>query len=761
MSGARHQDRGALPGPLAAQVARAVERIATAGGYPERVLDVLVEEVAVLAGASVTVVLPGGGNDRILRRASPPVLRSRSRLAVPVRERGTSRVLAVLSLACRRPAALDDTRLEEVVLALAEAAAPWLVDLADREPAARLPPRGPQPPEALAPAGSLEALAPAGPPEALAPADEPGAPTLSGSLAGLRAARELTGLGLWEWRPGSDELVWSPEMFRMAGLEPGAVRPTLQAWHAAVHPEDLERARRLDVLAVSQDGGGVETFRVIGADGLERHVQSWSTVVPAGEVTVCGASVDVTHQVRTQRLLERLSETDAVTGLDNRLAFDRRMQEILARPVPGRGRAANGRAGGVDQQDGGAEVAVLLIDLDRFKLVNDSLGHQVGDRLLVEVARRIEVAVPEDAMTARMGGDEFVVVPPPGLAWLGVRRLAQALVDVLRTPYVLPDSGEMVVCPASIGVTSTAGRRVSADDLLSEADLALYRAKDSGRDRYVVYDEALRLRARRRHEAERLLRSALDDGRLVLQYQPIVDFSHGRVVGAEALVRVRPGGARPGGGRDGGPEELLGPDAFIDVAEDTGLVVELDCWVIDAAVAQVARWMGQERADRPVPWVAVNVSPRSMEHPRVVRRLLDAVQLHGVAPELLKVELTERTFLGTLPGGESALRQLLASGIPVGIDDFGTGYSALAYLPRFELDFMKIDRSFVAAVGTQDRADAVVTAIVDLAHAHGMLVTAEGIETPRQARRLREIGCDLAQGFHFGRAGPPGRIMPG
>jgi EAL domain-containing protein (putative c-di-GMP-specific phosphodiesterase class I) len=132
-----------------------------------------------------------------------------------------------------------------------------------------------------------------------------------------------------------------------------------------------------------------------------------------------------------------------------------------------------------------------------------------------------------------------------------------------------------------------------------------------------------------------------------------------------------------------------------------------------------------------------------------------------VAPELLKVELTERTFLGTLPGGESALRQLLASGIPVGIDDFGTGYSALAYLPRFELDFMKIDRSFVAAVGTQDRADAVVTAIVDLAHAHGMLVTAEGIETPRQARRLREIGCDLAQGFHFGRAGPPGRIMPG
>jgi diguanylate cyclase (GGDEF)-like protein len=399
------------------------------------------------------------------------------------------------------------------------------------------------------------------------------------------------------------------------------------------------------------------------------------------------------------------------------------------------------------------DVALLLLDLDRFKVVNDTLGHQVGDRLLVEVARRIEEALPEGGGTARMGGDEFVVIPPPGLPWLQVRRLAQSLVDRLRLPYVLPDSGEMLVCPASVGLTSTGGRRVGAQELLSEADLALYRAKDSGGDRYVVYDDALRLRAEGRHRAERLLRAALDEGRLTLRYQPVVDFADGRVVGAEALVRMATG---PDGGG-----EVVGPDVFIEVAEDTGLVVELDCWVIDTAVAQVAAWMREAPRGARVPWLAVNVSPRSMEHPRVVRRLLDAVRRHGVSADLLKVELTEHSFLGTLPGGDATLRQLIGSGIPVGIDDFGTGYSALAYLQRFDLDFMKIDKSFVAAVGQEERADAVVTAIVDLAHAHGMRVTAEGVETPRQARRLREIGCDLAQGFHFGRAGDPARILRG
>lgn len=560
------------------------------------------------------------------------------------------------------------------------------------------------------------------------------AATLRSTLAGLRAAQELTGLGVWEWHPREGRLEWSPEMFRIAGLEPGEACPSLELWHRLVHPDDLARAMRLDALA-DEGGSTVETFRVFGMDGQQRHVQAWSTVIPANGASarvVAGAVVDVSRQVEDRVELERRSSTDPVTKLANRLGFERRMKNLL--------------------DDDRRNVGLLLLDLDRFKMVNDSLGHQVGDRLLVEVARRLERVAPAGSLTARMGGDEFVVVPPPGVGWRDLRTIAQDVVEVLRVPFSLNENGtgEVLFCPASVGVTCTSGRRVDIDDLLSEADLALYRAKDDGRDRYVVFDDALRERARGRHRAEQMLRAALEEDRLVLQYQPIVDFTHGRVVGAEALVRMR--------AEDG--ETLLPPESFVDVAEDIGLVVELDCWVLETALSQLARWL-QHAPSSQVPWLAVNVSPRSMEHPRIVRAVLEGLHRRGLPPHLLKVELTESSFLSSLPGGEKALQKLIANQIPVGIDDFGTGYSALAYLTRFELDFMKIDRSFVASVGQDARADAVVTAIVALAHAHRMKVTAEGVETPRQARRLREIGCDFAQGFHFGRPGDASRILRG
>ncbi|HST85761.1 MAG TPA: EAL domain-containing protein [Kineosporiaceae bacterium] len=573
------------------------------------------------------------------------------------------------------------------------------------------------------------------------------AAALRSGLAGLRAAQELTGLATWEWRADAKQLLWSDEMYRLAGVPAETFEPTPERWHAFVHPDDLERARRLDLDAGLDSGPGtdgerVETFRLIGPGGEIRHVQSWSAT--SGDRVVYGATIDVTRQVHDRMALERLSATDPVTGLGNRLAFDRRMQQLLvgANGVPGRPvRPA-------------PSVTLLLLDLDRFKVVNDSLGHQVGDRLLIEVARRLVAVVPNGSVTARMGGDEFVVVPPAGADELEVRRLASGIVEAMRAPYLLPETGELLICPASLGVAMSDGRRVTGNDLLREADIALYRAKDSGRDRYMIFDAALKARTRTRQQAERRLRTALEEDRLVMQYQPVVDFSNGRVIGAEGLVRL----FDSDGGSDS-PDRLIAPDLFLDVAEQTGLVVEIDCWVIETAIQQLAQW--SESGTDAGPWLAINLSARSMEHPRVVHRLIEAVKRGEVSRDQIKIELTERSFIGSLPGVDAGVRKLIANGIGVGIDDFGTGYSALAYLQHFDLDFMKIDRAFVSSVGEGPRGDAVVTAIVDLAHAHGMRVIAEGVESGRQARRLREIGCDFAQGFHFGRPGDADRIVRG
>ena len=573
------------------------------------------------------------------------------------------------------------------------------------------------------------------------------AAALRSGLAGLRAAQELTGLATWEWRADAGQLIWSDEMYRLAGVPAETFEPTPERWHAFVHPDDLERARRLDLGADLDAGPGaaserVETFRLIGPGGEIRHVQSWSAT--SADRVVYGATIDVTRQVHDRMTLERLSATDPVTGLGNRLAFDRRMQQLLG----GAEAARAGRPAGSSPS-----VTLILLDLDRFKVVNDSLGHQVGDRLLIEVARRLVAVVPNGSVTVRMGGDEFVVVPPPGAAELEVRRLASGIVEALRAPYVLPETGELLICPASLGIAMSENRRVTGHDLLREADIALYRAKDSGRDRYVIFDEALKARTLTRQRAERRLRSALEEDRLVMQYQPVIDFSNGRVIGAEGLVRLHDS--------EGPPESqdrLIAPELFLDIAEQTGLVVEIDCWVIETAIQQLAAWAGPDEAG---PWLAINLSARSMEHPRVIRRLIEAVKRGEVDRDRIKIELTEKSFIGSLPGVDAGVRQLIANGVGVGIDDFGTGYSALAYLPHFDLDFMKIDRSFVASVGEGPRGDAVVTAIVDLAHAHGMRVIAEGVESGRQARRLREIGCDFAQGFHFGRPGEAHRIVRG
>jgi diguanylate cyclase (GGDEF)-like protein/PAS domain S-box-containing protein len=522
---------------------------------------------------------------------------------------------------------------------------------------------------------------------------------------------------------GSGRLVHANNAMQLTGMVGReGVDEDIVRW---IHPDDVAgHISRFFQLCAGQIEHATYELRYRWRDGTPRvgwmHAEVRRADPPGGRVThVLYSVIDVTDRYDTERQLERLALSDTLTGLANRLRFEQQTQAALR------------RAGG----DRGT-VGVLLLDLDRFKVVNDALGHAAGDAVLVEAGLRLRRTLPPSAVIARLGGDEFAVTLT-GLS--GSTELVDRALDVLdelTRPYPLP-AGD-VVCTASIGATvaGTADRDVG--DVYREADLALYEAKDRGRNQCALFDGRLRARADERIEQESRLRAALDADGVRIFLQPITDLASGRSAGAEALARL----LHPVHG-------ILEPHAFVDVAEDTGLIVDVDARVAELAVAALA-------GHPDLPSVAVNVSPRSLASGGYVHRLSEALRRHGVSGERLLVEVTERTLLDESGSGAAALARLRRLGVRVGIDDFGTGYSALAYLGRFDLDFLKIDRSFVSALGEDPRADTVVSAIVAIAHSHAMVVTAEGVESPAQAEALTKMGCDSGQGWHFGYPAPDG-----
>lgn len=518
-------------------------------------------------------------------------------------------------------------------------------------------------------------------------------------MLGRTSATELDGMGLVDWTP----------------------------------QRDRARSRTLlGDLAAGRSRGASYYRRYLRADGSIVHAWVTTTVVhdehgrPQYAIAHC---IDDTERRKHLQELERLAHTDTLTGLANRAVVDRELDPATASaPV----------------------VGLLLLDLDHFKLVNDSQGHVAGDALLVQVAERLRATVAPVHTVARLGGDEFVVVVHKG----GRSRpaaMAASVVQALRRPFDLP-GGERVSMTTSVGV-ALVGPDGSTSDLLGRADLALYEAKGVGRDRVASYDDRLHERNERRVRAEALLRAALDPledggppppgGGLRVLLQPVVALADGGVVSAEALVRLA----------DADGTDLHTGD-LVEVAEETGLVVRLDRWVMGEVVRMLAEDdAGQGRGEAPVlpSQVAVNVSGRSIEAAGFAAGVAALLQQHQVAPARLAVELTETSLLHDTGTVEEAIAALVRLGVPVGIDDFGTGYSALAYLHRFPLSFLKIDMSFVRRLGTEKRADAVVAAVVELAHAHDLTVVAEGVETEGQAASLRAMGCEHGQGWLFGR----------
>jgi diguanylate cyclase (GGDEF)-like protein/PAS domain S-box-containing protein len=519
----------------------------------------------------------------------------------------------------------------------------------------------------------------------------------------------------------------SPAFTRVLGHHLGNAAPhtVAAALDALVHEGDRTRAQQL-VVRAEGDASRVmnDEVRLRHADGSWHWFEiSVMNLIDDPNVNGFVANLrDVTERRLFEMELEYQAYHDALTRLPNRAAFFERLELAILR-----------------NRELRLPLAVLFLDVDRFKLVNDSLGHEAGDRLLVEVTERLREALRPTDLVARFGGDEFVVLLDEMRLPSDATRVADRVLEVLRRPVRI--GGRELFLSSSIGIATyvpAIGDEVTPSDLLRRADLAMYMAKERGRARWEVYDEGSAPQLVERLDLEADLWRATEHDELVVHFQPEIEIGTNEVVKFEALVRWE----HPIRG-------LLYPDAFIPIAEESELVFAIDALVLKAACAQIGEW-SEQLSNRPL-GVSVNLSPQSLRRPGAVDRIIQTLAETGLAPNALQLEITERTALSDDIRTLEALRDLRRAGVRVAIDDFGIGYSALSYLQRFPVDVVKLDRAFIAELDAQGAGRAIVEAMIRMAHAIGLRVTAEGVERAEQLEILRELGCDGAQGFHLGR----------
>jgi diguanylate cyclase (GGDEF)-like protein/PAS domain S-box-containing protein len=528
--------------------------------------------------------------------------------------------------------------------------------------------------------------------------------------------------GLWDWNLRSNEIYFCPQWAGMLGCEQAEIGSNPDGWFTRIHPEDLE-AVHAEVMAhlLGLTPGFQSEHRLRHKDGDYRWMLSRGLAVrdSSGMIyRMAGSLSDMTPQREAEKQLLHNAYHDVLTGLPNRALFMDRLNRSLNRA----------------RHRDDYLFAVLFLDLDRFKVINDSLGHPIGDQLLVAIARRLETCLRPGDMVARLGGDEFAIILDHLKHIKDAIQAAERVQKELTLPFSL--SGHEVFASASIGITTSLIPYEAPEDFLRNADTAMYRAKDQGRGCFELFDTGMHENALAVMQLENDLRRALARSEFRVYYQPIISLENWRIAGFEALLRWLH------------PEQgFISPMKFIPVAEENGLIIPVGYWVLREACEQLRVWQKDFPSTPPLS-ISVNLSGKQFGQPGLIERIKEILAQTGIDAGSLRLEITESAIIDNIDTAAAMLKQIKALGIKVSLDDFGTGYSSLSYLHRFPIDTLKIDRSFVTRMNLPKNSE-IVRTIVTLASNLGMDVIAEGVETGDQIVQLTGMNCEYVQGYLF------------
>lgn len=542
----------------------------------------------------------------------------------------------------------------------------------------------------------------------------------------LNKAQEIAHLGSWELDVVSNTLTWSDEVYRILGLQPQGFIATYEAFLEAVHPDDRQAVHSsyAESLREGRDTYEIEHRVVRKLTGEIRYVHEKCEHVRNGSgkiIRSVGMIQDITERKGHEDQLLYLANYDILTALPNRNLLNDRFNQAIT----------------IEKRHLHRFLAIMLMDLDNFKVVNDTQGHTAGDLLLQEVASRILAAVKNSDTVARLGGDEFVVLPINASTGQDVARIAEQIISALSRPFLI--DGREIFLTVSIGIVNYPNDGNSLDVLLKHADVAMYHAKHVGKNNYQFFTDEINNKIHERLAIETQLRRALEREEFILHYQPQIELKTGQLVGVEALLRWQ-------------SEDL--PNNFVQILEETGLIIAVGEWVLMTACRQLSKW---RHAGHDL-HLSINISARQFHTINIAERIINIVQNCGCAPGQICLELTESIIMKDSEEIIQKLELLREMGFSLAIDDFGTGFSSLNYLKRMPISELKIDRTFIATLPSSLKDAAIVSTIIQLAYQLNMKVVAEGVETEEQLHFLSENSCHEGQGYFFSKPLPPDEI---